>query len=433
MADISQTINVTIDIKSKTIIGEDFGLLLILGTHKVFNDRYRKYASLSAMVSDGFSTISKEYIAASKVFGQYVSPPYIYVGRRDTDTVTLSVDNAIVDTSYFIKINNSTFTVNSGSPSMTAIEIATALVAEITAGTEPVTATDNLDGTYTIAADVVGVPYTISFDKNQSYAAIEPSDTIVNDVIAINQLNSEWYVIIETLHDADEIIALSAWCETAFKLFGTVSSDTDIIDENVATDTTSIAAKLNQLGYKHSFVMFSANTAQFSDAAIFGEELPKAPGSSKFELKNLVGIVSDNLTVNQHTNAMDKNVTTYEPCAGSNYTYGGKTASGIFIDIIRDADYLMQQMQLQLFNYLVSMDKVPYTAAGITGVESQMRVVLDKAVNSGIITNEYSITVPDIKNISSIDKLNRILKDVSFSAILTNSIDYIQINGTLNF
>lgn len=432
MADISQTIDVSIDIKSKSIIGENFGLLLILGTHKVFNDRYRAYSNASDMLLDGFTTTSKEYIAATKVFGQAISPPEVYVGRRNVDAIKMQVITAIDNTDYYIKINNTIFLINSG-VAATAITIATAIVAAVNGGSEPVVAVDNLDGTYAVNANVSGVPYTLAYDNNQSCISMLPTDDIVNDIIAINQENSTWYALIETLRDKDELLELAAWCETAYKLLGTLSNNSDIVDENTSIDTDSIAVLMKALSYKHTFVMYSANADQFSDAAIFGEELPHANGDSKFELKTLAGITSDNLTVNQHNNAMNKYVTTYEPCAGSSYTYGGRTSSGIFIDIIRDADYLMQQMQIALFALLTENNKVPFDQSGLVAVESEMRKVLTSAVNSKIITNDFTITMPAMVDIPEQDKVNRTLKGVKFSAVLTNSIDYVQINGTLNY
>ena len=43
------------------------------------------------------------------------------------------------------------------------------MVSEINGGSELVTATDNLDGTYTLISDYRGSPYTLETDVNQSF------------------------------------------------------------------------------------------------------------------------------------------------------------------------------------------------------------------------------------------------------------------------
>jgi hypothetical protein len=78
--------------------------------------------------------------------------------------VTYVEDSATYETI----INGTSFDITSGVDA-TAESIAAALVADINAGSEPVTATDNLDGSYDLDADVPGTSFSVhTTNQNQS-------------------------------------------------------------------------------------------------------------------------------------------------------------------------------------------------------------------------------------------------------------------------
>ncbi|GAG16568.1 unnamed protein product [marine sediment metagenome] len=81
---------------------------------------------------------------------------------------TCTVDTGLVDTDYTCTINETVFTYNS-SDDTDPILIVAGLVSQISAGSEPITVTDNLDGTYTVVGNVYGTPFIIAVDANQSF------------------------------------------------------------------------------------------------------------------------------------------------------------------------------------------------------------------------------------------------------------------------
>ena len=84
-----------------------------------------------------------------------------------SDSLTLSVDTVLDNTDYTTTVSGIDFVIDSG-VSATAASIVAALVALVTAGTLPVTATDNLDGTYLIDSNTSGLAISVFVDVNQS-------------------------------------------------------------------------------------------------------------------------------------------------------------------------------------------------------------------------------------------------------------------------
>lgn len=81
--------------------------------------------------------------------------------------VTCTIDNVIDETEYTITINGHEYSYESGIGA-TNLEIVIGLISDIDDVTENITIVDNLDGTYTITANVKGTPFTIEVDENQS-------------------------------------------------------------------------------------------------------------------------------------------------------------------------------------------------------------------------------------------------------------------------
>ena len=68
MASKIVTLNITRQTKSVSRAG--FGTLMIMGMHKIYNDRVRAYTETSAMLTDGFDSTDPEYLAATAFFSQ---------------------------------------------------------------------------------------------------------------------------------------------------------------------------------------------------------------------------------------------------------------------------------------------------------------------------------------------------------------------------
>ena len=87
---LSDIVNVQITRDTQAVSEAGFGLLMILGTHKRFNDRIRFYSNIQGVAND-FIPTDLEYIAAQEAFSQALSPEQIAIGRRTVDSATIAV------------------------------------------------------------------------------------------------------------------------------------------------------------------------------------------------------------------------------------------------------------------------------------------------------------------------------------------------------
>jgi hypothetical protein len=108
-------------------------------------------------------------------------------------------------------------------------------------------------------------------------------------------------------------------------------------------------------------------------------------------------------------------------------------AQGEFIDIVRGIDWLTSRIQEFVYSVLVNNPKVPYTDAGITAIEAQVKRALQLGISNNFIASDPApiVTVPKAADVPTIDKTNRILKNVKFQATLAGAIHAVNITGTV--
>lgn len=361
------------------------------------------------------------------------------------DECRIMITQTIPNLTYAVRINGKQFSYTAPNDVTDDLQIAAALVVAINADPDlvPVTATDNLDGTFEIIANVAGAGFTIqvipiesmSIEKGLIIDPYTASDTIPNDLTAISAVNDDWYALAATTRDLATVKAIALWVESRIKIFGTASDNANIINQASGIDTTSIAAFLNINGYVRSFVIYHQDSQDdFPECAWFGAVLPLQPGSETWMFKNLKTIAYSNLTSTQQNNAFDKGCNTYQYVGGVGITQKGTVAQGEFIDIIRGVDWLTSTIQSYVYSVLVNNPKVPYTNTGITQIESEIRRALQLGVNNNFIASEpaYQIIVPNATTVPTIDKTNRILRNVSFRATLAGAIHAVEITGTVS-
>lgn len=430
---LEDIVNVQISRETTVVSRKGFGTALILGINKAFSERIRYYSSLKSVLND-FQSVDKEYICASDLFAQNPAPLQVAIGRRDTsDTSVVTVDTVLDLTKYTVTINGTGFEFTSDA-SATAPEIGAGLVALINGGAEPVTATDNLDGTFDLVADVAGVFYSLAVDSNQSIA-YTLGDTPANDLQAIRDESDDWYALIYVERTLADQKLLADAIEGMDKIYAIGSADSDIVDTTVSADATTIAYYCRANSLARSSVWYLTNGAtQYPEAGILGNILPLDPGSYTSAFKTLSSITVDNLSDTKQKNALDKNANIYVTVGGVNITREGKVGEGEWLDIIIGVDWLKARMTERLFGILVNTKKLPYTNDGITAVESEISAQLQEAISQGLITpdEEFIITVPRAEDVSVADKGNRILRNVTFSAVLAGAIHAMVVEGTVS-
>ncbi len=436
----SPIITVAITRQTKAVERASFGVLMVLGVHKVFHERIKYFTSPDAVLTEGFSSTDPEYIAVNAALAQNPRPEKVAIGTRHANDVVITpvaVNNAVY-----------TITINSATGALTTFQYtadATATVAEITAGLQalipgasglPVSATDDTTS-ITLSSNPAGSLYsaklTATLGATLTAGTLVAAETPEVAAAAIKIVDNDWYGIVETLRVQAEVESLAAWVESNKKLFVAPSNDANIINLTDAADTISISAKIKAAAYDRTAAPYFGDLAAFPDAAWFGKQLPTDPGSSTMAFKVLAGIIPDNLTTTQSKNAHDKNASTYEKNGGVNILFEGWVGSGEFIDIIRGIDWTESEIIAAIFSRKVNLPKIPFTDAGLTIIEAEIKTVLAVGVDVGLYTEDPApnVILPLVANVLAADKAVRTLNNVIFTATLQGAVHHTGVAGVV--
>ena len=307
-----------------------------------------------------------------------------------------------------------------------------------------INASDNGNGSFEVtSAAVFQISVTpfeaMVIEKGLIIAPYQPSASAVTDLQAIQAVNDDWYALACLDRTQATVQSIAGWIETQIKIFGTASNNPIIVTQppgvGSGLDSTSIAYYLFNKQYARSFCLYNEDAlTDYPEVAWFSTVLWRTPGSETWAFKQLATISYSDLSSNQEANAFAKNCNTYEYIGGVNITQRGTMAVGEYIDIIRGVDWLTSTIQTYVYSVLVNLPKVPYTNKGITAIEGQIRKALNQGIDNDFIASEppYEIFVPDATTVPSIDKANRILRNVSFNATLAGAIQAVQITGTVS-
>lgn len=446
MSQLSDIIEITISRQTATVASANFGTPGIISEFAsdkttVTFDRYRTYASIAEMVTDGWVSTDQEYIRANLIFSQNPRPSYIMIGRKKPDTeavetwaTALTAIEAATSDWYCFTINpTQTSTVVFSADLITSNSVAITVNGDsVTAVPFNSTHDDTMDDIVTqIEADIADSSVTlddIAGDNRTFTIAIEGDDVTTVTCVVTGGASQATATI--TYSVEDDIKAAAAWAETQKKIYFLTSADSDII----TSSTSDLFSDLETLNYDRTAMCYHSalvTSDQYMAEAWLGECLPYNPGSQTWMFKTLTGITAYELTSSERGYVLGKNGNIYTETAGISMTEAGTVASGEYIDIIRGIDWLEAYMSELVFTDLVNTRKIPFTDAGVAIIEGRIKEALDKAVQRGLITDDYEVEVPLVADVSDTDKGNRTLPDITFTATLQGAIHYIEIAGTI--
>lgn len=361
------------------------------------------------------------------MFGQELVPSQIVIGRRQIGSFTVTVANVVNSTQYKITINGTDYTFTSDSDA-TAIEIAAGLKASYDVSPiTGITVTDNLDGTFLVTSTV---NWSFSVGTNLTASAAPATETYVDALTAIEAENNSWFGATIESHVEADVLAFAAAIEARKKIFGTSSAQAAIIGSG-DTDTLS---QLKALGYDKTFLIYSelADT-QFPECALMAYQLQEQPGSNTWAYKNMTGVTVSKLNGTASTNLAEKNGISFEEIGGVRATTEGHMVSGEYIDVMVFALWLEARMTERIWFRLVNSKKIPYTQAGATIIEAEIRAQLTEGVRVGGLAEApaFQVFVPNILDIEPNLRASRILEGITFEARLAGAIHKVKIRGTV--
>jgi hypothetical protein len=440
---LNDIVNVQITKQTASVSRVGFGTPLILTTHTAIPDLAKVYTALADMVTDGFATTSMAYRLAAAVLAQNPKVSQFVIGKRTTlvKRIVTVIPEVLSDTEYALTINGTSYTFTSDSTA-TLAEIITGLETAINAGTEDVLATDVGPGTsLTIEkADApggtgeAGEAFTLGFGDRTLWATVH-DDTVdaggvVADLTALRDVNDDWYAVCGDWFGEDEIDAVATYIETLPRIQAAMVQDDDVIESGSADVASVLLAK----DFERTFLYYHPTTEEFPHAASLGKNLPKDPGSITWKFKSLTGVSYQEYTAAELTELRNKNTEHYYRLAGNNISAEGKMIGGEFIDITRFIDWVTARIQENVFSAMVNLDKIPFTDSGIGIVENEVRGVLKNGIAVGgfAADPEPTVTVPLAADVGAVDKANRLLPDVTFTATLAGAIHATEIQGTVS-
>jgi hypothetical protein len=434
MSQLDTIVQVTITVQDTAVTQAGFGLPMVMDYHTNWLDRTRLYSSTDAMVSDGFNATDPAVVAVGKILGQNPKLGQVMIGRRDNATdmkiIVTVLASPPADTDFVVTLNGTAFTFDSGA-TPTPASVALGLVGAINGGSEPVTATDNTDGTFDLDADVAGDLFTLEVDRTlMSQDDQTPDAGAAADYAAIKADTDDFYGVLMTSNATLEIAALAAAVESDRKIFLAQSADDDI----PAGTGGNLGDTLDTAGYNRTALSYHPKPHQYLGHGWVGKLFPNNPGEATWKFKDVTGVDVVELSDTEVTNLDGDHVNHFMEISGARITREGWAASGRYLDVTRGIDWLHARMQERILSLLVNVKKVPFTDSGIALVEKEIRAQLQEGISRGVLAAdpEPTVTVPLAASVSTANKAARLLPDMQFSATLAGAIHKVVIAGTVS-
>lgn len=427
--------------KSPSRVGFNRGLLLAKNSplSSWGADRYRSYTpdeDGKAAVKAAFGSDSEEYAWTVSLLSQRLLPSLFYIGLRQAHTaqvktITINADMEAGD-EFVATVNGEEIAVEyADSHAATCAAIAAAIadapgIASCTTSGSPIRV-------FTITAEkdwlvtVDGLDITGTGAPGAVLATSTAGRTVASDIDELAGLNRDWYALASVDRAAGHILEGARAAQATKRLFVPVTEDSDVIDSAATLD---IGSRLQALAYDRTAWIYHDSSAEFPDAGVFGTFMPLDPGSVIFANKRPTGITLPDLTSTQEELIFTKKGNCLSNVQGRTWFQKGTTADGGFIDTRRNIDYMEYNILEDLLDMIDQEEIIPFTQEGVDRVRSEIQTRLsilqktDKIIKPG-----YKVPAVNVNSISTNDRQNRLLPDVTFQADMAGAIQTLRVTG----
>jgi hypothetical protein len=448
---VNDTVIVEISLQTTGVSRAGFGTPIFIGAHRWFPERVRVYSSLIAAQQDIPST-SQEYQAVLRAFQQSPSPRQLMIGRREANAVI--TPNVPVENDVFtvtVETNTATpivvsYTALSGDVAEDVVDaIKTALDADADF-TDHATATKTGTGAsaiLTIVADTATDVFSLS-DVSKLTVTYTTTETAANVLAAIEEENDDFYVV--TAHDHTEtfVLAMAAAIEAKNKMYFVSSGAVGSLS-SYSIASTDVLAKLTQANYVNTATFWhqSADTL-FPELAYFSYNSPYIPGTVTWRHLQLAGLeiarhptTGNALTLTQQGYLESRNASFLRDEGGFTVVYGGKTAIGEWIDVVRGKHFAIARIKEEILQVLINQrgTKIGYNAPGMAILEAAFRRAVDPMLSDDTVArllDDYTVTFPRAQNITFSDKASRIV-NATFVLYLTGAVHEVVVTGIMTY
>lgn len=440
---LSDHVTLTITNASLGVARAGFGIPMIMSVNAAWSERIRTYNAIEDVAVD-FVAGTPEYLAASALFAQSPHPTTIKIGRAaGKPTMRYKITASTVENSHTYKllvkgpgITETTVTYAADSSALDA-EIAAGLVTALnlvvgknytaTGASSPVAVTGTAAGNWFSIESLEPGYLKIEMDH------VEASPAIATDLTAIRAEDDTWYTLI-TLYNSEACVkAAAAAIEPMAKIYAADLNMSESATLAAAgTGTSDPGDDLKVLNYDRTFTVYHPSPYYMNAAAWCGTRLPYEPGAATWKFAQPNGVPAVNATSTHATNLVAKNINFLQTTAGINIMREGKMVGGEFIDVVRDLDFLKDDLTKSVFEVMAAAAKVPMSNAGIHIIVNAVKGSLTRAFNKGIIDAGFEITFPDVLDVSISNRALRILPDIKFSCRLQGAIHSVVITGVVS-
>lgn len=429
MSQLDQTIQVNISRETTAVARAAFNVPAFVASHTAFSGRTKEYTSLESVATD-FNSTSNVYIAAQNFFGQERRPPKIVVGRRQINSVSVTVASVVVGNVYTITVNGvaMNYTAQAGATQQSIIDgLEAAFGAASHAG---VTFTDNT-GSFTVAVSVLGSEWSFKASSNLTVTPSASVETWATTLDAVRAASNAFYGLTTEDHTDAGILAISAWANASSNVLYITSTSSATVP---TSSTVDIASQLHDLSYTRVALMYHTKAdTQFPETAWMGDRLPPVAGSAQWIHAQLQGVSVDRLSDDQISYLNNKKTNYYISLADVPVTKKGWVVSGNFIEETMMIDWTKSRIQERLLFRMVNSLKLPSDNPGLAVIQTDIYSVLSEGQRNGgfAATPAPSVYVPDILEIDPNLRAQGIVTGIKFRARLVVSITEIIIDGTV--
>lgn len=450
MADLNTRYAITVNRTSATLSRAGFGEPLIFGYIDTgiipVSQRTRRYSLASFavdMVADGFATTDPVYLAMAQVAAQTPRPATAKVGRGALDYTHAVELEILTDTSGETIL----VTITKGTTSR-SYERACAgggIAAEATAVAALMNADASGWGTAgTGELTIAGVGTAVEIDavspandnemwyydglQNAGFTDVGTDRGMSTDLTAVAAYDNDWWgLVLADSFGATEIAAAATWAESNKKLLCAATQD-----YTNASAGTGIASTLASASRDYTNLTYTPHALnQYPGAAVAGRFLPLPPGEIVWANKTLSGVTAATLTTAQISNLETDKCNYHDLTKGVGVLFKGFVSSGEFVDTIRLTDWTVTTVQEELLALALSVNKIPFTDAGVSQIEGVIRNVLRRKMPLAFEQDSDFFFAPKVADVSVADKSNRVLPDVVFGATFAGAIMTMTITANL--
>lgn len=269
------------------------------------------------------------------------------------------------------------------------------------------------------------------------------SETWVEAIRACRKSFGDFFGLTVQETNADELIAIARYCESAGILFGCASADSNVINAEVTSCTLS---RLNQLNLNNTFYVYDAYaTEQSIPAAWMARKFAELPGSENWANTRLAGVKATELDEVASQTVKKKGGNTFEQFPDFALTQYGQVVGKEYIDIVRGIYALKADLQAEV-SLLVVDKRLPYDDESIQRVYMTCVKVMEKYqgrnyqfIDGDIFDTDgnkhvgFRVTVPRAIDISSNKRASRELDEVVIEGRIKGSINKITVRGTASY